>query len=119
MISSLDDKSRTDTLISLLFNQEYSDQQLILVFSALITAANDRPEIADRLNNWVKKFIKTIADQIYLDFSNQPRSKVEAVATGITGIYFNVDSLHTLGDISVIRTQSKESVRLLVQSLKK
>ena len=115
---SIDPKNRLKSLTSLLFNEQQSNKQLILVFSALITAANDRPKLARELSDWVNNFINTIAEQIELEFVNQLKSKINAVATGIVGIYFNVDSLHTLGNINNIRKNSKLAVSILIDSLR-
>ncbi len=117
MMAQLPDEDRCQVLISFLFDESNSNQQLILVFSALITAANDRPDMAEKLNAWVQNFIHQIAKQIKQQYPQHPSESIYTVASGIIGIYFNVDSLSTLGDISHIRVQSKAAASLLVESL--
>ncbi len=118
MVNMLPQKDIGNHLVELLFDSRYSDQQLILVFGGLILAATDRPQLAVIMNRWVTEFIGLITHLLKQEFPKTNENTLSVVATGITGLYFNVDSLSALKQGTKIRSDSKSAARLLLATLK-
>ncbi len=118
LIDSLPSTDVGSKLIEYLFDPDYSDQQMILVFGGLILAATDRPQLAETMSQWVTQFIETITQLLKQEFPNSDPNILSAVATGITGIYFNVDSLNALNQTTTIRSDSKAAAFMLLKALK-
>jgi AcrR family transcriptional regulator len=119
LLSGLPKQDSALTLIDRLFDGAYDDQKNILVAEALIAAAVDRPELAGRLNVWIDTFVSAIAKLLRHEFKEPHTSDIDAVAAGITGIYFNVESLAMLGNLAKLREASKKAATMLVSSLQR
>ena len=119
LISQLPKSNRITCLIEYMFDSQYSDTQLILVISALIIAANDRPKLADLLKSWINNFISQISLELHQFYQGEDKQKIIIAAHGITGIYFNVDSLSPLGDVTEIREHSKKAALMLISQFEK
>ena len=117
MINALPEDKPIEAMIDWLFNPNYSDHQFVLVAEALIAASQDDTDLANRMRNWTRDFINKVQDVLATTYPNASPDKLQAVATGITGIYFNADSLTPLGDIHDIRVASKRAASLLVAIL--
>ena len=100
-----------------LFDPHYSDARLIKVSYALITHSYENEKLAAAMQGWLDDFIARMDSLLAEDFPNAEPSKVTAVATGITGIYFNVESLHGLGNNDSLLAASKQSAVILLNSL--
>lgn len=117
MFDSLLGDDRVQQLIDCLFDEAYTDRQTVVVISALIIAANDRPALAQALNQWVASFTQSVADELTAAYPRADESIVSAVAAGITGIYFNVDSFTPIGEVPGLRQASRRAVDMLVEGL--
>ena len=114
---SLPRDDRVATMIDWLFDPQYADVQEISVTNALATAATERPELAARLQAWTSGFVSGIAGELADTYPDADEDTVEAVATGIVGIYFNFDAQVPLGGTSRFRRSSETAARLLVSVL--
>lgn len=117
LVADLPEQDRALCVIDRLFDVSSYDRNTILVAEALIAAAATRPDLAIRLKAWVDRFVTALAQVLRKEFSKASKKNVDAVAAGITGIYFNVDSLMLLGDLRKLRTASKRAAIILVSSL--
>ena len=117
LIEALPDEGAVKTMIEWLFDPDYSDAKLVQIASALITASNDNPELAVKMRHWLDEFVSRLNDQLAKEFPNADPAQVAAVATGVTGIYFNVESLYPLGNIQAVLASSKEAASILIRSL--
>ena len=105
------------TMIDLLFDPKAHNWESVMVAEALIGASATRPELAKSMARWVQKFRNLVATQLQKSYPHASKTAVRVAATGILGIYFNVDSLEPLGAMGTLRKDSKEAAKLLVSSL--
>ncbi|MDA4847982.1 TetR/AcrR family transcriptional regulator [Hoeflea poritis] len=117
LIAALPERDRAPVLIDILFDVRHGNDTHVLVAEALIAAAADRPALAKRMKNWIDDFVSAIAAVLRHSYPDAAQGRVTAVATGVTGIYFNVDSLAMLGGMTDLRRNSKEAALLLVCTL--
>ena len=115
--SAVSYKTTPKEFVNYLFDETYSDSQSVLVAQALITAAPNYPEIASHLQKWVKDFTKSTVKILKRIVPNATPSDYRIVASGIIGIYFNVESLSPLGPMKNLRKDSKSSVMRLLETL--
>ncbi len=117
LFNSLPKRNRLPTMIKWLFDPQYSDAQEVSVTGALITAAIDRPALADRLRQSTFEFTAALRTELKRAFPGADDATLEAVATGITAIYFNVDTFTPLGNTERLREASETAVNLLISTL--
>ena len=117
LIDALPRERRTATLVEWLFDQEYSDPQTVLLSEALIVAAADDPALARKMRDWTMDFVNTLESAIQHDYPDTDKAAVAAVASGLTGIYFNMESLAPLGDMPELLDASKRAALLLIGTL--
>ncbi|WP_419907661.1 TetR/AcrR family transcriptional regulator [Hoeflea sp.] len=117
LVSALPDSNRAPALVDVLFDVRHSNDTHVLVAEALIAAAANRPDLAERMKGWIADFIAAIASVLKDAFPDAPADRISAVASGMTGIYFNVDSLAMLGGMGDLRRDSKKAALLLVETL--
>ncbi len=117
LLDSLPEERRVLTLIDWLFDPAHSNSHEVQVFGALIIAANDLPNLAGRLREWNEVFVNSLAKEIRQTYASVSIDQVNAVAAGIAGIYFNVESIGHLGRMKEFRHQSKEASQMLISIL--
>ena len=117
-VDALPDKRRIETAVEWLFSSDHTDAEFIRLSYALIVSSADNPALADKMNTWLNEFISSLTDLIASEYPESDPEKVIAVATGITGIYFNAESLSTLGQLEALVKASKQSALILLDSLK-
>ncbi len=117
LFESLPEKDRIRTLVDWLFDPGLSNTRSIRVAGALITAAKDYPRLARRMRDWTFEFVGLLEQELATAYPHKPKDDILAVAAGIAGIYFNVDSLESLGRMSGLRRASKEAALTLAESL--
>ena len=117
LIESLPRDDRVTTMIEWLFDPQFADVQEISVTNALVTAAIERPKLAKRLRSWTSGFIASIGMELKDAYPDADDETIDAVATGISGIYFSVDTMMPLGGMSRLRRSSETAARLLVSAL--
>lgn len=118
LIASLPAPDDIGQLIDWLFDNNHSDPQFVLVAEALIAASQDDPALARRMRAWTRRFIATMKSTLQTAFPNASPARLNIVATGITGLYFNADSLSPLGAMKDVRNASRNAALLLVDTLK-
>lgn len=104
-------------LIDYLFDEQWATTNIALLGSALVVGAANMPALAAPLKKWADEFIESIVRILSQTYSQRTQDECRVVASGIVGIYFNVDSLQHLGDISELRKNSKHSAMILLASL--
>jgi len=115
--TSLPENNRLPTLLKTLFDERYTNLHQLRVVNALMVAASERPELANQLKNWVEQFIQLLTREVKRSYPRCKPKQLNAVATGIAGIYFNIDSLCALGDVKTIRKNSQYAVQLLLSTI--
>jgi len=119
MLDYLPKENRITALLNFLFDTEYADNQQALVALAITFAATNETDIRKRMRNWIANFIKTISRELHLSYKETSEQACHEVATGLTGIYFNSESLVPLGDMPEIRAASKQAAKRLISTLEK
>lgn len=119
MVQALPVQRPADALIESLFSTSTRDHTSILVAEALIAAAATRPRLAERMQQWLADFIDAIAEILRRQHPEADAREIHAAATGVTGIYFNVDSMIMLGDMPGFRSASKQAAGMLVAALER
>lgn len=118
MITALPGSGASKTLIEWLFDPAYADAQFVLVAEALIAASADDPALATLMQRWTREFIASVRSVLQRDYPGASRGDLDAVATGLSGIYFNMHSLTPLGDMTDVRAASKRAAMILITTLK-
>jgi len=117
MVAELPKENTLATMVDWLFDETYSNTHVILLADALgLAAANDR-DMARKMRLWTQDFIDQITDVIISSYPNTDEKTANAVAAGITGIYFNVESHTPLGPMTTLREASKDAALLLIRAL--
>ena len=114
MLTQLPRKNKLPVLTKWLFDPAYTDAQFVQVSEALLMAASDDPNLAEIMRKWTMDFIHAIEKLIAEEYSNANQEMVSAVAAGLVGIYFNVESLNPLGGLEKLVNDSKRAVTLLI-----
>jgi AcrR family transcriptional regulator len=118
LVAQLPDEKKAIHLINWLFSEKYSDRTMVLIAEALIAASQGRPNLSVGLKSWIDSYIKVFA-QILRDENKDVTAKTaRIVATGIVGIWFNVDSLLHLDNRNKIRRDSWNAALRLIATLK-
>ena len=117
--SGLPAEKPSHTLIEWLFDPQYANTQNVQVFAALIAASAEDAELASRMKTWTDEFLASVNGILKDEFPNAEAPVLEAVTAGVTGIYFNVESLYPIGDMSQLATASKQAALLLLDTLEK
>lgn len=100
-----------------LFDPQYADTQLVQVAYALITFSADNAEMAEKMQAWVADFEERLTRLIADDHPQADPERIAAVANGIMGIYFNVESLSVLGHSDALSASSKQAALILLDAL--
>ncbi len=108
---------RATALLDILFDENYSDNHLALVAAALIAAAPNYPHLNARLRQWTHHFIEGVAEELQRALPTADSTACFETAAGISGIYFNVESLAPLGHMNALRSASKKAAERLIASL--
>ncbi len=117
LIDMLPTKDRSETMVDWLMEPGAGDAQSVLVSEALIAAGANDPTLARRMRKWTRDFIEDIASVLREDYPKADEQSISAVAAGITGIYFNVESTTPLGPMSDVIEASRLAAHRLLQSL--
>jgi AcrR family transcriptional regulator len=117
MIAALPERRRLETLVDWLFDPRYSDTHTVRVSDALVTAAAGDPVLAKRMRDWTLDFTRALERVLAEARPKAPKADCAAVAAGITGLYFSVESLAPLGGIKPFRKASKDATMLLLNAL--
>ena len=117
LVAFLPGENRLDTLLDILFDPSGTNPQLVLVFNALSAAAPSDPALARQLREWLDDFVERLEDVLAQSCPRAPAETVEAVAAGLTGIYFNVEALYPIGLSERFAKSSKQAAKMLVIAL--
>ena len=117
LAASLTPGRTADDLLDTLFTPYQDDVEQVLLAEALIAASRRDPLLAKRMWAWFEEFVDFVAVQIRKQIPTADEASVHDVAVGITGIYFNADSLKPLGASEVVAETSRRAARRLLSSL--
>lgn len=117
LYDALPETKRVTALLDLLFDENYSNNHMALVASALIAAAPSDPALSTQLRDWTHRFIEGLANELQRSFPAAEAAVCFDVAAGLTGIYFNVESLAPLGQMQPLRIASKKAAERLLSTL--
>ncbi|WP_343562517.1 TetR/AcrR family transcriptional regulator [Kiloniella sp. b19] len=107
-----------DGFVDLLFQQDQAGTSNdTLIASAFIIASVGNPDIRSEMQDWLQLEQKWMESHFDYHFPKAPAMLRNAVAAGVLGIFFNVDSLTPLRALPRLNENSKEAVRLLIRSL--
>lgn len=117
MLEALPDQNQTRTLVGWLFDPAYSNPQQVRVAGALISACAEDRDLARKMQGWLDNFVGALSQVMTAEHPEAGAGRISAAAAGITGIYFNVEALYPLGNITALSKASEEAAHLLVKSL--
>lgn len=115
--AALPESDRVQTLMEWLFDASYSDTKTVQVASALVVAAPDNPDVAKQLKSWLNNFTDFLVSELKAENPGAADEQLYAVATGISGIYSNLEAFSPLNGIDKLRSASKLSAQILVKTL--
>lgn len=110
-------ENRTQTMLEWLFDPNYMNIQYVRITYALLNAASEQPELRSRLRRWTEDFILAVTKVLHAESPDADEIQVRAAATGIVGIYFNVDSLSPLGMTNEFKRDSLNAAEILANSV--
>ncbi len=117
MIHHQSEKLTLTTTINYLFDVENSDTRLMLVAEALIAESANDKRVAQVIRQWLSDFVERLEVLASKEFPEASKEMCSTVATGITGIYFTVDSMKPIGGLSEFTNASKKAALMLLDQL--
>ena len=118
LVNALPHSQRVSVLLEFLFDKNYAaDRNSILILHALITAAEQHPDINLMLIDWTSQFVQMVEIELRLEYPEVTDDLIFSVAFGVVGIYFNIDSFALHRPPDEWWTASKNAAQLLVNSL--
>lgn len=117
MYTHLPETNKVAALVELLFDPTHYDPKLVQVSEALIAASASNAVLAKKMRKWTADFVKAIETIIINDYPNAAKETALTIATGITGIYFTVESMSHLGRVKGFNQNSKQAAQILIDSL--
>ena len=117
-LAELPAAGRLQAMIDVLFDARYaSPDSEVIVAEALIAAARTRPALRTIILRWYDDFEAALAGELRAAYPAAADEAVGAVATGLTGIYFNVDSLTSLDPPEALRKRARAAALRLIGTL--
>ncbi len=117
MASALSGDLAAEDLVDTLFTPYRGDVEQVLLAEALIAASRHDEALSKRMWTWFEEFVEFVADQVRRQYPAADEAAVREVAIGITGIFFNADSLKPLGGSESVAESSRRAARRLLASL--
>ena len=114
----LPQKNPFSSIVDYLFDTNSSDTTLMLVAEALIAESANDTEIEKVMQRWLLNFIKELEGLAALEFPDTTKAQRSIVATGVTGIYFTVDSMTPIDGLVEFNNASKEAALMLLNQLR-
>lgn len=118
MYTYLPETGRIDALIDILFDPAHSSStEQILVFEALIAAAERYPKIRAQLQQWLDQFNQQMSSEIKQAHPEASVELCDAISFGISSLYFNLDSLSPLAMSATYRHSAVLAAKQLIRSI--
>ena len=114
---ALPETGKLPVLLDLLLDPPEPDVLTVRVFTALTIGASESPELRAWMAAWIEGFAGFLRGVIEADHPEASSELVEAVAAGITAIYFNTESLRLLGEGLPLHEDSRRAAVLLCRAL--
>lgn len=89
----------------------------VMIAAAFIYAAQDQAKLKRAMRTWLKSFLKSFTTALRAVYPRADENALRCVAAGIVGVWFNVDSLVSLGTNRQLREDSRRAAALLLKSL--
>lgn len=105
------------SLVDQLFDLKSSNTTLMLVAEALIAESANRSQIARLMRDWLAGFVNNLEAFAVTEFPNACKETRRTVVTGITGLYFSVDSMSPIGELEEFTSHSKNAAAILLKHL--
>ncbi len=115
--AQVSEDSPLTSAIKYLFDNKSSDTTLMLVAEALIAESANNREIAKVMHNWLMGFVNSLELLAQKEFPDSTKEMRSIVATGMTGIYFTVDSMTPIAGLSEFTDASKKAALLLLDQI--
>ena len=117
LLAMLPMENRMRVLIDTLFDPYYANPRLVQVFNALSAGAPEDLELAQKLRDWLQEFVERLENEIARNYPGALEQRVKAVASGLTGIYFNVEALYPISISKEFVAASRDAALMLVGAL--
>lgn len=117
LYQSLPPENRLEALIERLFDPEWNDGETTRISEALLLASADDPALKQEMQAWLADIHTMILDVITETHPDSPQPVKQAVGVGLTGIWFNADSLHVLDQGQDHHQASRQAAQLLIRTL--
>lgn len=117
LFAALPIKNPSLAMIELLFDPSYIETRSVLVADALVTYGAKHAETAHRMHAWTERAWADIGKILAAEHADSSQANIDAVAAGILGLYFNVESYTLLGPSDAIRNATKQAALILVETL--
>ncbi len=96
-LESLEPDLPVRSLLEILFGADFgASSRDILLFQALSVAAQDRPDLKERVRGWYLDFENMITQVFRRNYPDSPPERVDAVALAVFSMYVNSDSMAPL-----------------------
>jgi len=101
-------------LVGQLFEPRGDNAHSVLLTEALISHAAQDKALAKRMRDWLDASLDLICNAVRQELSTIDAAQAEAIAAGILGTYFNVNSLAMIGNTDRLRGASKKAALMLL-----
>ncbi|NIB41495.1 TetR/AcrR family transcriptional regulator [Pseudomaricurvus alkylphenolicus] len=115
--AELPEENRIGAMIDHWFTPYEPEDSTTLVAEALIASAERYPVVQGKLRDWYDRLVGYFAAAISADYPDVDKDRCWMVALGIVSIFFNHDSMGSLGLPSRYGKASAEAARLLASTL--
>jgi len=117
MLDELPEQKPSAALLDQLFTDHPDSWQSVLVTEALIAAASRYPDVQAQLHDWYEAFIESLTQVLVREHPAASQSACWDVMVAVVGIYFNTDSMRSLGLSERHRQAGLLMAQRLVESL--
>ena len=117
-MAALPETGRCEAMLELLFDPQYaSGSHDVLLYQALLVAAQEQSAVRELLRRWQDGFLEQTAAEIRSEHPDAGPAAVRAVALGIVALYFNADAMAPLAGETSVFADSKAAAHRLLETL--
>lgn len=117
LYQALPTDNRLVGLVDLLFDPAWNDGETTHISEALIMASRDDTALRREMQTWLSDIHDLICKVILEQFPETSPDRLSTVCVGLTGIWFNADSLVPLDQQKTHQHTSKQAALMLVDML--
>lgn len=119
LVDALPSSGRATKLVEWLFAPGLTDPKLVQVSAALSMAGATDPALARKVQAWTDAFVELVEGEIRSDLPKVPIDDAEIAALTIVALYFNLESLATLGSATRWRAVSVRAAMEILDRLRR